>query len=265
VATPARAMPVSTAVMVVVSGLLAAGAEAFLAPSAIAAPLCLSKPLLATRPQGSGMRSTSSRRTELRMGGLLPPVSMDRPGLPKKRAFLWRWSERSLDKFIYLMQVIVVSVYRRVFYKLLVRMNFAEEPDQGSSIRQDLMNDPRYFKASWDQQGAGKSGIFTPTPPSMYRIGTVSEVHSASWSLLSKLNRDLFLHQCFSLRPLHAPPSFLFQTREEGLQAPSISWGRYTERQLNGCGFAQTPIGPGAEAPTISARSAIAFCAPPTR
>jgi len=112
------------------------------------------------------------------MGGLLPPLSMDRPGLPKRRAFLWRWSERLLDKFIYLTKVVVVTVYRRIFYKLAVRMDLAEAPDQTSSIRQDVMNDRRYFKASWDQQGV-VTGIFTPTPPTNFRIGTISDVRPA--------------------------------------------------------------------------------------
>jgi hypothetical protein len=121
------------------------------------------------------MRPTSSRRSELRMGG---PVSMDRPGLPQKRAFLWRWSERLLDKSIYLVQILVVSIYRRIFYKLAVKMHMVEEPDESSSIRQDLLSDPRSFKASWDIRKGESSGIFTPTPPTMYRIGTVSDVRN---------------------------------------------------------------------------------------
>lgn len=194
--------------VLVVGGLLAAGADAFMAPSA--AGMWLSKPLLATRAQGSGMSRprTSVPRSELRMGGALEKAKLERPELPMKRAFLWRYSELVLDKAIYFLQVAVMLIYRKILYKLAVKMNFAEEPDQTSSIRQDMIMDPRLFKASWDNE-VNTAGVFAQgANGESYRIGTASQVHPVLLCIQEPrpLSRDRVLTQLFS-RASTAPAS----------------------------------------------------------
>ena len=93
---------------------------------------------------------------------------------PNKRSWLWKYSESVLDKVLLILQALVVSVYRRVVYKVLYKLHIVEDPDELSSIRPDVLTDPR-LRASWNKEGSS-SGVFTKQSPQKFRIGTVQEV-----------------------------------------------------------------------------------------
>ena len=219
----------SSAVLVVVSGLLASSAEAFMVPNAMAAPTWLSKPLLATRIPHCGMRPTSSRRSELRMGGLSPPVSMKRPASAKKRAFLWLWSERLLDKTIYFLQILIRRGFR-IFYNLATL--FSKEPAAIKTL---------------DRVPTKRFSVRPPNAPPSYLGQPSAEGFHARTISREKIGRKLNGYGCsqspsgppISQSPIRPPiqaPTFSKRSAVTFCAPPTLSPVTIAERRVSGPG-----------------------------
>jgi len=161
--------------LMVGAALLAVGADAFVAPgpARLATPTWVSaKPLIDASPKAR-VPMRAGLQTGLRMGSKGGEVD-EYAFSPKKRGWLWKYSERVMDKVLLILQALVVSIYRRVVYKVLYKLHIVEDPDELSSIRPDVLTDPR-LRASWNKEGSS-SGVFSKQSPQKFRIGTVQEV-----------------------------------------------------------------------------------------